>query len=112
MLMSEKEFISFDSEVPCTAVLEDDDILDMVRDNDEIDSDVEITEIMARTSEASPPPSFVQVRCSLNTILRFVECHQYASETDIRSNNLLRSRLEFLISRSQTQKSITDYFPS
>lgn len=47
MLMSENEFISIDSEVPCTAVLEDDDILDMVRDHGENDSDVEITEIMA-----------------------------------------------------------------
>jgi hypothetical protein len=107
-LMRLEEYADIEKEVPATAILEDEDILDMVREDDENNNQAETNpEDEDDKSEPEKPPSQHEARMALNLISKYLDAKDSTVESDIGLINRLRLRID---SYGLIQSSITEYF--
>ena len=95
-----------DRELLATAVLEDKDILEMVKDDDKED---EIGDSVDNSVEAAPPPTLCEARNALLTVMRYMETNGHATEQDITNINNLHSHIDSLVSLFSKQTNSTTF---
>ena len=105
MLMDNEEFVNVDSELPATAVLEDKEILEMVKD----DREDENGDSVDNSVKTAPPPTLCdhEMRCLQ---LWDIESNEHATEQDITTVNNLHSHINSLVSLFSKQTTITTFF--
>lgn len=114
VLMNPAEFNNADRDLECSAVLKDDEIIDLVQgtdqDNPTDDNDDAEPEESGLGTNVESTPSASEARQATQALLHYFEANSYATAEDIELVNKLRCRVESVATVSSRQAPITDFF--
>lgn len=105
-IMTPDEFVNVDRHEPATEVLDDNEILDLVREAEDDDNDPDSSSA-DENGDTYKPPTHFEARMALETLCRFFDARENSVESDIVMLSKLRCTMD---SVSLKQSSIKDFF--